>query len=458
MHNRNCKNSMRVVLFFLMAMVSCYHVQAQSDTVLLTFSEAVKIGLDKNVTLNQQKNTLYSRQVQRNQSRAAFLPSLGVQGLASRTDGKQPNPDGGELIDLTNDYVNASIGAEMTLFNGFTQVNTLQQSSNQFKAQTALVSRTEQDVIFNVTTQYLQVLLDQELLKIAKENYTAQKVLLDQLKEQVEVGARAEASMYAQAAQVSNMELIALRAQVTLDNDKATLSQTLQLDPAIPFKVDYPAEDTNVLPVHNLSADSLFAVALTHRQDLMQAMYQMEANERGYKASSNGYYPNVSLFASYGSEYISSLKDQPEYGGFNNQFGKVFPSTRYGVNLTIPIFDRMVTRNTRVFNRVQWDNSKIQYENLKKTVKIDVQKALNNYKAAIQAYQASQVQLQAGELTLATQQESFILGVTDQVALAQANQTYVLAAASRAQAVVTLIFQKILLDYALGTLKPEDVK
>lgn len=449
---------MRVIIFFLVVWVGSYQAQAQSDTVVLTFSEAVKIGLDKNVTLNQQKNTLYSRQVQRNQSRAAFLPSVGINGSASRTDGKQPNPDGGELVDLSNDYVTASIGAQMTLFNGFSQVNTLQQTAHLFKAQTALVARTEQDVVFNVTNQYLQVLLDQELLKIARENYNAQKVLLDQLREQVDLGARAEAAMYAQAAQVSNMELITLRAQVTLDNDKATLAQTLQLDPAIPFQVDYPAENISQLVIDDLSADSLFTVALTNRSDLQQAAYQMEANERGYKASSNGYYPSVSLFASYGSQYTSALKDQPLYGNFGNQFGTIFPSTSYGVNVTIPIFDRMITRNNRVINRVQWDNSKLQYENLSKTVKIDVQRAVNNYKAAIQAYQASQVQVQAGELTLATQQESFMLGVTDQVALAQANQTYVVAAASRAQAVVTLIFQKILLDYALGTLRPDEIK
>jgi outer membrane protein len=76
----------------------------------------------------------------------------------------------------------------------------------------------------------------------------------------------------------------------------------------------------------------------------------------------------------------------------------------------------------------------------------------NNYITALRSYNASEVQFQAGELALRTQQEGFILGAASQVELAQANETFVQAAASRAQAEVTLLFQQMLMEYALGTL------
>src|SRR5690606_39929240 len=104
-------------------------------------------------------------------------------------------------------------------------------ASNLLKAQTSNVKRTEQDVVANVANQYLQVMLDQELLRIAEETYNAQVAVLDQLKEQVRLGARAESDLYTQEAQVSNLRVTALRAKVTLENDKALLAQTLQLDP-----------------------------------------------------------------------------------------------------------------------------------------------------------------------------------------------------------------------------------
>lgn len=426
--------------------------QQEQDTFRLTYREAVRIALQNNLTLNQQKNNLIVRQVQKNQSIAAFLPSLSIQSSARHTDGQQPNPDGGELLDLSVDNVDANIQAGVVLFNGFNRINTLSQYSNQFRSQTSLVKRTEQDVVYNVTTQYLQVLLDQELLRIAVEVHRVQNVILNQLSEQVNLGARAAADMYTQDAQVRNLEVTALQARVTLENDKALLAQTLQLDPSIPVKLEFPSIE-NSLDIQSMSLDSLYDVALANREDLKQAEYQAKANLYAYKASVSGYFPTLNLFASYGSQYISTLKDRPVYGTFSNQFGTVFPSLSYGVSLNIPLFDRLVTRTNRVFNKITYENSLLQRENIQKTVKIDVKQMYNNYITAQQSYQASQVQVRAGELALRTQQEGFILGAASQVELAQANQVYVQAAASRAQAEVTLLFQQMLMEYALGTLR-----
>jgi outer membrane protein len=427
------------------------------ESTKLPYHEAVKIALQNNLNLNQQKNNLYSRQVQKNQSIAAFLPNLLIQGQGSHTDGQQPNPDGGELVDLSVDNFNANIQSGVMLFNGLNRINTLHQASNQFKAQSAFVKRSEQEVVFTVTTQYLQVLLDQELLKIAEESFRTQDVLLNQLKEQVNLGARAESDLYAQDALVGNLEVTALRAKVTLENDLALLTQTLQLDPSINFQVEFPPVEST-LDINSLSLDSLYSVALANREDLKQAEFQAKANLHAYRASISGYLPSISLFASYGSQYISSLKADPQYGGFSNQFGTVFPSTSYGFNLSIPIFDRMVTRSNRVFNKVTYDNSVLQADNVKKTIKVDVKRTYNNYLTAIQAYNASQIQFQAGELALRTQQESFVLGVASQVELAQANQTFVQAAASKAQAEITMAFQEMLMNYAIGILNVDSFK
>lgn len=444
----------QIIIAFALAAVNVLTLQAHQsgDTVKLAYREAVRIALKNNLILNQQKNNLVARQVQKNQSIAAFLPSLSINGQLAHTDGQQPNPENGNLEDLSVDNLNANIQASMTLFNGFNRINSLNQFSNQFRAQTSFVKRTEQDVVYTVTTQYLQVLLDQELLRIAEEAHRVQSVVLNQLREQVNLGARAEADMYVQDAQVRNLELTALQSQVTLENDIALLAQTLQLDPSIPVELEFPAIE-NTMDIRKMDLDSLYRIALSNREDLKQADYQAKANHFAYKAAVNGYMPSFSLFASYGSQYISTLQDQALYGTFGNQFKNVFPNLSYGVSVSIPIFDRMMTRANRVFNKVAYQNSVLQRENIEKTVKIDVKQMYNNYNTALQSYDASQVQFQAGQLALQTQQEGFILGAASQVELAQANQTFVQAAASRAQAEVTLLFQQMLMEYALGTLR-----
>jgi outer membrane protein len=441
-----------LVLFF----AACAPALAQSsDTLHLSWHDAVSIALKNNLELNQQKNNLTLRQAQKGQAVAAFLPGLNINSSASHTDGQQPNPDGGELMDLSVDNFDARLQAGLTIFNGFNRIHSLRQASELFRAQTSRVKRAEQDVVYTVTTQFLQVLLDQELLRIAEEAHRVQGVILEQLREQVRLGARAEADLYTQDAQVRNLQVTALQARVTLENDKAILSQTLQLDPTLPVQLAFPAVKPDA-GVRVLELDSLYTIALSHREDLRQAEFLVNAQRHAYKAAFSGFMPTVSLFASYGSQYISTLTADPVYGHFRNQFTNVFPSVSYGVNVSIPLFDRQLTRVTRVANKVAYDNAVLERDNLARSIKIDVKQMYNNYLTALESYDASQVQYRAGELALRTQQEGFLLGVSSQVELAQANQTYVQAAASRAQAEVTLIFQKMLMEYALGTLRIDD--
>jgi outer membrane protein TolC len=57
-----------------------------------------------------------------------------------------------------------------------------------FEAQQKLLQSTSQEVIFNVSRQFLQVLLDKEFVKIAKDNLKTQELLYEQIEAMVEAG------------------------------------------------------------------------------------------------------------------------------------------------------------------------------------------------------------------------------------------------------------------------------
>ena len=90
-------------------------------------------------------------------------------------------------------------------------------------------------------------------------------------------------------------------------------------------------------------------------------------------------------------------------------------------------------------------------------VKSDVLNAYQNYQDASVNFDASKAQLDAAQLSSNLERERYKLGVSDFVASNQANQRYVQAKGDMAQATYTLLFQDILLQYATGTLKLEDI-
>lgn len=318
-------------------------------------------------------------------------------------------------------------------------------------AQSYLVKRSSQDVVSLVANQYLQVLLDQELLRIAEENLKTQQSLLEQTQGFFDVGSRAITDVHNQDALMKGAQVAVIRARTNLVNDKAILAQTLQLDPSLPLGVKMPELNHRVGLYQDYSIDSLTSIAVGNRSDLKQMEFQVKANRFSMMGASSGFMPSLSLFANYGSFYYSLIDDE-----FTTQLKSINPSLQYGVNLTIPIFSRFQTRSMRVTSKIAYENSKLTQENLEKSVRVDVKRAYNNLLNAIEGYQSSLSQFQAGELALQTQRESYDLGISSQVDLAQANQTYILGAASKAQAEITLLFQKILMEYALGTLRVED--
>jgi outer membrane protein len=440
---------MRIITVLVAVTVTALQAQNPAQ---LSFEEAVKIGLERNVLLKQQKNQLEFNQVQKTAGYAAFLPNVNLTGSYQKQNGQQPNTTTGNLEDLSTTYFGTQVNAGVNLFNGLRGVNALGQVSNQLMAQSYLVKRTTQDVLSFVALQYLQVLQDQELLKIAEENLTAQKVLLSQMQGFFDVGTRAITDVYSQDALMKAAEVTYIRAKNTLQNDKSILAQTLQLDPAENFEVVYPEFKGDIRSFKNSSLDSLVQIAMTNRADLEQFRHQAKANQYQYKSFASGFLPSVSVFANYGSFFYSEIP--VTYG---EQFRTLNPSLSYGANFTIPIFGRFANKTQRMNAQVLFKNAELNRQNLERTVKLDVQRALNNLINAAENLDASNVQFRSGDLALKTREESYNLGISTQIELAQARQIFVQGASAKAQAEVTLIFNRILLDYSIGILKVEDL-
>lgn len=425
----------------------------------LTFKEAVRIGLQNNVILNQQRNTLQQAMAQKLFRTAQLGPQVSINGGASINSGNNWIQSTGEVVNATVDGASASLNVQMPIFNGLSILNTARQASSQADAQLEQVNRSMQDVINLVSIQFLQVLLDQELLKIAQENLDVQKKQLEQVLAQVELGARSPVDEYNQQAQVSNAELAVTQAEFTLANDKITLFQTILIDPTTGTILEEPGWDVNAIALDNQDLTELLETAARQRSDLRQARETEEASRLAMNASKGNYLPSINAQYTYGTRY-NQVRGTPHdslYRDFNNQFFKDNLYQSLGIGITIPIFTGFQNRATYVQSRVQYDNNKLLTKSREVIVKGDVVRAYENFESVKKGYSASLKGLEASQMAYNLELERFNLGVTSFVDFANANRTYVQAQTNMAQAKYRFLFQKILLDYALGTLKFEDI-
>jgi outer membrane protein len=444
---------MRTVSVFTFLIASVVSLQAQQT---LTFRNAIKMGLENNLLLNQQKNLLISTGVNRTSALLQMTPSVSAGGSAGRFDGNSFNQQRGEVVNGQVDFINGGLSASVPIFNGFNQINTYKQAASQNEAQLNFVMRTKQDVIRNVAFQYLTCLLDQQLQKIDQQNLETQKTQLDQIKQQVDLGSRAEADLYNQEFQVRNAELLVVRSSNRLKNDKALLAQTLMIDPIVSFELEEVSWGAEDYLVEDLAVENLNTTALQSRADLKQASNTERAAQLSYFSRRGRYYPNLSGFAEMNSRY-NFIHGAPDNRTFDQQFRSDNRQFNYGVSLQVPIFGGLTNRAQVTQQRVLFENAKLNTTNMEVRVKSDVLIAHQNYQDARASFSSAEAQLKSGELSYKMEKERYDLGISNIVQLTTAQQSYVRAQSDFASAQFTLMFQKLLINYATGTLQEEDI-
>jgi outer membrane protein len=476
---------------YLMMMCAVSMAQTQGDSSVLTLQEALRIALMNNVTLQTQKNNLELSQIQKRSALASLGPNVSLNGQAARINGNSFNPQAGTVVNGVRDNITGSINADINLFNGFGQLATIRANAAAFDAQAHFVNRTAQDVINTVGTQYLQVLLDVELLRIAKENFDVQTKQLNQIKEFVVVGSRSQVDEYNQDALTKAAELRYVQAEIALTNDMATLTQTLLIDPFENYAVSRPGWDINAIGSEPIDLEQMLTTAKTHRGDYLRAMKNESAQKWGTVAAASGMMPSLIAFYNYGSGYnfqhdvpdsvvdrgrpLIPVPGSPGVYGFGEEtsqtvlnsdtprpFSEQFRTNNvyksYGLQLTIPLFRGLRNRVTYVQQRVAKDNAKLQTKNAEFLLKNDVLRTAKNFGGVRKAYQVALDQAKAAELAYEYETERYNLGVTNLVEYSTANGRYIQAMTDLAQAEYRLLLQKIQLEYSLGTLKIEDLQ
>lgn len=451
----------RVMVFLGVVSVLLGTTGLYGQNKILTFADAVKIATQNSVLLNQQKNNLEYSQTQKLASVVAMAPNISLTSTASQFNGNSFNQNTGRVVNGVRDNISGSINANINLFSGLNRHYSISQYNNQLDAQGYFVNRTAQDVINNVGVQYLTVMLDVELLKIARENHAALDKQFQQVKEQVALGSRSPVDEYNQDALAKAAELRAVQAEINLNNDKTILTQTLLIDPFEQYEVEKPAWDVNTFGYDSMDIGALAEKAKLHRGDYLRAVKTEEAMRFSTKAAKGLMMPSLYAFGNYGSAYnrqhdvpdsLNDIVNRP----FDEQFRTNNVYKQFGVQLQIPILNGLQTRTTYVQQKVLYENSQWTRRNLEYQIKNDVIRSVRNYEGAKKAFAVSIDQLKAAELAFQLETERYNLGVTNFVDFTNANRVLVQAQTDKAQAEYRLVFQRILIEYAVGTLKAED--
>ncbi len=447
---------MRTWLSLLVLAIGITTAQAQSPRVL-TFEEAIQLALKRNVDLRKAETGLSLQSENILRERADFLPDLNIFANPSQRYGLSFDQTTGRVVqqDYRSFGINAS--SSLNLFNGFADVATLKQAEYQLESSRYALQRTRQLTLSEVANRFLQVLLDAQLIKIQEENLDAQKQQLLRTQELVAAGVRPPADLYQQQANVANAELQLINARRNHEVSKMRLLQALQLNPAESYTVLSPSIPEKPTFVE-YDLETLIQKAHTNRPDLKAQEARLRADRQNIRAARAGYYPRVTFNAGGGSNYTSlATQFNPELD-FWEQIWNRNRGASLTLSINIPIFDRFLTRRAVKQAQVQYENDRIDLENLRNQIAMDVKQAYLDYQTAYKRLEVSDRQVEAARLALQAEEERYNVGQATLIELSQARANYVRAISERAQALYTFIFQQKLLELQTGAIDLSVIK
>lgn len=423
-------------------------IQAQ-DTLRLNFREAVDLALAANVNYQVQSNNMEVLKVQKQSALLSHFPNANISSSFSQQSGQQFQQIEGEIVvtNVTNEVVNAGLNMNMPIFNSGRRILDTQSAKLAYEAGEKGLDRASQQVMFDVARRYLQVLLDEELVRISIENLENQKETLRQIDGFVEAGLRTLSDKYNQQSEVARLESVLVDAELQYQNDVWDLSEYLQLEPGVVPVLDSVDSRSEGLRYEGMNMQELYEIAQLNRADGTQQDLLVTSYKKDMQAIKAMYYPRLGAFYNYNT-FFTSLDDR----NLQDQLLKVYPQNTLGLSLSIPIFNNFQNKLSVANSKVAYKNQILQKESVDRKIYQDVKLAYLNYLAAVKKQGNTSVQVLAAEEAQNAISERFRLGISNFVDLATANQQLVRAQADQAQAIYTLFFQEVLMQHALGTL------
>lgn len=452
----------KTLFILLFGLISTSLFAQNANLRVITIDEAISIALENNYSLKQAKNELDLAEDLIFSEKADFLPSVSANMNGSRTTGQQFLFDRfseglDPFVDVSSQSISGGMNASISLFNGFNNILTLKSSQSNKESREQQYERAKELVIFNTASRYLQVLLDKELLAIAKQNLETSTAQLEQVQAQVELGARPMVDLFNQEAQVANDELVVTQRENTLSLNSLLLIRQLEIDPLGAYDFVVPDLTLNDLPWMDVNLRSLVNEALITRSDILSAEASISSLRYQMQVTKNSLLPTLRASAGVSSRYSDQYSVAGTDVSFSDQFFDQQVNRSLGLSFNVSLFNNWNRMYSIQSSQVQLKNAELNLDNSKMQVIQEVSQAYNDYSSYVKQLEASEKSLVASERAFQTQQERYNLGASTLIELTQAQSSFVSAQSNYTQAMYNLIFQEKLLDFYLGKLKGDNI-
>lgn len=414
-----------------------------------TLEQCIDHAIQNNITLKQQELTVQYNENQLLQSKIDVAPSVNASLGHSFVFGKSTGID--------NTYVNdnsqvSSFGAsvDVTVFNGFTKLNTIKQCEIELEAALQDLEKTKDDISLAVASAYLEILFNKELVNTTREQLQVTNQQIEHNTQLVDAGKLAKGKLLETEAQKAEEELTLTNYENELSLSLLNLEQLLDLDVSDSFDIVMPKFDPTLLSAELYSSSEVFNKAVTEWPEIKSKELLVKIAEYDTKLVKAQRYPYLSASASmsnyYNNMFVGSDNAKIPFGEQLDLNGQKI----LGVSLTIPIFNGYEVETNIKNSYIGYESSKYDLQLAKDNLQKEIQQVYQNAVAAMKKYYSSERAVTSTEEAFRYIEEKFNLGIVTPLEYNESKNKVTNAQSSFIQAKYEYIFRVKILDFYMG--------
>ncbi len=440
---------MKLKLTVIMLLGVILYSQAQVKK--WTLEECVTYAVENNLSVQQFLLDLEDARIDKSDAVGNLLPTLNGQLSASVNTGLSFDPTTNDPVNATQFTSSGVVSSQVNLFDGLQNINRLNRARLNAIANQYRLDDLVDDIRLNVANAYLQVLSNKESLKVFRAQYLVTEQDLKRTKELVESGVVPRGDLLEIEATAANQEQAVINGESLVQISLINLAQLLQITDYENFDV---ADEEFAVPVSEVLSNSpktIFAKALTFRNDIKFSEANVELAEKDLSIAKGAYYPSLGAFINYNTRYSDNFFD-PTTGlviPFNEQLW-INDGISFGGQINIPVFNGNSTKNSVKRSQISLEKAKLQFEQDKLDLENTINQAYVDVQSFGKAYEAAQKTFEARQTALEYSRERYDVGLTNAFDFSQAQARLDDAAAEVIRTKYEYIFRIKILEFYFG--------
>ena len=412
-----------------------------------TLRECVDYALENNISVKQSTLDIEQAKINKKDAIGNFLPTLNASVSHSWSIGLAQDPITFNAVSSTNKNLSGGISSSLNLYDGLRNLNQLYRSNIEILASQYQLDKMKDDISLFVANSFLQILFNKEQLKVLQSQQEISKEELNRTQELVDAGVLPQGDLLEIQATIATQEQQVVNAENAVILSKIQLAQLLLLPDYKSFDIidiDYEVPPSEVL---NESAETIVAKAKETRYDIKFAEANTEIANYNLKLAKGSLQPSLRASYSFSSNYFQSgLFDTDN---FETQISDN-KSHNISLQLSIPIFNGFSASNNVKRNKVNFERTKFQEDQVKLDLETTVYQAYNDAKGALKAYEAALKTLDARQEAFNYSKERYNVGLLNAFDYNQSQNRFEVAQSDVIRTKYDYIFKLKVLEFYFG--------